>query len=114
MADSIPSAPADAAGATPPSQWPFDEAGLRESVERAVGRLWVAEEDRRYQTGRPLHLFGIVTVALLTDERGEPCVGLGLDYIGAPGGDPRPLLAVVGQHLVRLAERKPDQGRGRG
>ena len=88
----------------PAVSYPYDEAGLRESVDRATVRLWQAEERRREQSTRPLHLFGIVTVALMHDEDSRPVVGLGLDYIGAPGGNPIPMLRVVGEHLVRITE----------
>ena len=93
-----------AAPAAPKTAYPYDEAGLRESVDRAVIRLGQAEEGRREQSARPLHLFGIVTVALMHDEDSRPVVGLGLDYIGAPGGNPVPMLRVVGEHLGRITE----------
>ena len=83
--------------------WPFDEAGLRESADRSLTRLWVAEEARRADTGKPFHLFGIMSLALMNDALGGLVVGLGLDYPGAPDGDPTPLIEVLGRHLLALA-----------
>ena len=98
-------------GGKNPPEWPFDEAGLRESADRSLTRLWQAEEARRDDTGKPFHLFGIMSLALMNDALGGLVVGIGLDYPGAPGGDPTPMIEVLGRHLLDLAaERRKAQG----
>ena len=90
--------------AHPASPWPFDRPGVDETVGRATERFWEAEEKRRASGGARLHVYGVVVTLLLQDEAGHLAVGLGLDYPDAPGGDPTPLIGVVGRHLATLAD----------
>ena len=90
--------------AHPASPWPFDRPGVDETVGRATERFWQKEEERRESGGARLHLYGVVVTILLQDEEGHLAVGMGLDYPDAPGGDPTPLIGVVGRHLAGMAD----------
>jgi hypothetical protein len=93
--------------------YPFDEAGLRESCDRAAGRAWLAEESRREGSKTGFHLYGIVSVAIMTDDAGNVVGCMGLDYADAP----QPSDAVealirashqfLGQRVRKLDEHEP-------